>query len=114
MTIRKADQAALQCLDFVFHAYEHVRSEDTSHPLYWGTYRYDLCVRCGTVRRRIENTDGSIATNTSEYIWSDKYLFVKQFSREEARRELNRRAKAGPKTTVVRGTRGRPNLRVAM
>lgn len=113
MSIREADLQALQCKDFVFHAYEHVRSHDEKHPLYWGTYRYDLCVRCGSVRRRIENSDGSIATNTTDYDWSDKYLAVKDFSREACRKELNRRAKVSSETVVVRGGRNRKHLRVA-
>jgi len=99
-------------MDFFFHAYEHIRSHDDKHPKYWGTYRYDLCVRCGTVRRRIENSDGSIATGTTEYEHSPQFEAVKKFSREACRKELNRRAKASPKTEVVRGGRGKRNLRV--
>lgn len=110
--IRGADEGALQCMDYVFHAFEHVRKHDDKHPRYWGTYRYDLCVRCGTVRRRIQNSDGSISPSPVEYEWSSQYLFVKQFTREAARLELDRRAKAKP-TTVVRGGRGKKHLRVA-
>ena len=80
----------------------------------WGTYRWDSCARgCGNRKSRIECSDGRVLTETTNYDYSEHYLLALQFTREECRLELNRREKAkGKKTTVVRGKRGRPNLKV--
>lgn len=111
--IRNIDTAPLKCRDTTCF-WDHIRSEDTKHPKYWGTYRYDLCIRCGTVKRRIENSDGTIAKSPVKYIYTPEYKKALQFTREEARKELNRRAKKGSLETtyVFKGGRGQANLRV--
>ena len=111
MNIRSIPDEPLKCRDTTCF-WDHIRSEDTKHPRYWGTYRYDLCVRCGNIKRRIENSDGTLAKSPVKYIHSRDYKKALQFSRPDARKELNRRARAASKTEVIRGTRGHQNLRV--
>lgn len=114
-SIRNIPTEALECRDNRCH-WQHYRPLDTKHPRYWGTYRHDRCDNgCGNVRRRIENSDGSIATGTTTYEYSPAYEAAKSYTREEARMELNRRARADKKATqVIRGGRGRRNLRAVV
>lgn len=115
MSIRSVSTEALECRDNTCQ-WEHYRPLDSQHPRYWGTYRHDRCVNCGNVRRRIENSDGSIAPGTTKYEYTDDYRAALRYPREDARLELNRRARAdkGKDSKVLRGKRGSRNLRVVV
>lgn len=111
LSIRDVPLVALQCRDNRCE-WERERKHDVREPL-WGTYRWDLCVRCENWRCRIECSDGRVLSETTSYEYSAAYEFALQFTREDCRLELNRRDRAAskPKTVVVRGGRGRANLR---
>lgn len=111
MDIRSVNQEALECRDERCQ-WERERKHDVREPM-WGTYRWDLCVRCASWRCRIEASDGRITPNTTSYEYSPDYQSALGFTREDARLELNRRHSAAarkPKTVVVRSARRR-NLR---
>ena len=110
MSIRDIRTEALECRDNR-DCWERERKHDARRPM-WGTYRWDLCVRCGSWRCRIEASDGSISPGTTTYERTAAYEAALQFTREDARKELNRRANVAKReTVVVRGGRGRANLR---
>lgn len=110
MNIRSVPKAAFDCRDERCQ-WERERKHDNRVPM-CGTYRWDLCVRCGNWRCRIQRSDGSIMPNSTTYEYSSAYEAAKVFTREDARLELDRRAKdRTTRTTVVRG---RTNLRVAV
>lgn len=110
--IRKIKREALECRDNRCH-WTRDRKYDERDPM-WGTYRWDSCENgCGNWRYRIERSDGSITPNSAQYEYSTEYEKALEFTREDARLELNRRANARKKpTAVIRGKQQRPNLRV--
>jgi hypothetical protein len=112
--IRKVKREALECRDNRCE-WERERKHDQREPG-WGTYRWDLCVRCGNWKSRIECSDGRVLPETTKYEHSDAYLHALQFTREDCRLELNRRDReqVRSRTTVVRGNRRTPNLRAVV
>lgn len=112
MNIRDVTQVALECRDERCH-WTRDRKLDVREPM-WGTYRWDSCANgCGNWRCAIERSDGTIDPASRSYEHGVKYLAALQFSREECRRELNRREHVKTRTVVVRGARrGKTNLRV--
>ena len=103
-SIRDVKRAALECRDARCQ-WEHVRRHDSREPM-WGTRRWDLCVRCGNWRSVIERSDGRLDQTTRAYDYSVDYMAALQWTREDCRIELNRRAR------VTRT--GRPNLKVVV
>lgn len=99
--IRKVKTEALECRDNRCQ-WERERKHDQREPM-WGTYRWDLCVRCGNWRCRIQRSDGSITPNCTSYEYTDAYQHALEFTREDARKELDRRARAAAETVVVPG-----------
>lgn len=102
-TIRAVDLSALQCRDNRCH-WTRVWDLDEKHPLYWGTYRYDRCVNCGNVKRRIEGSDGSVFSDTTSYEYDPRYEEALEFSREDARVELRRRERDQDRKRSTGGT----------
>ena len=113
LTIRDVPTYALQCRD-VRCQWERNRKFDMREPLF-GTRRSDECARCGNWRHVLQRTDGTLDWSTGYREYSDAYAKAMQFTVTDCRLELDRRnkAKRKPRTEVVRGGRGRPNLRVA-